>query len=72
MRSGVLVPFPFPWEDVLEDCDWDCGGILYDEARIVVLRVACVVSADGGGGRLARMEEAGRKEARQRKHSPVP
>lgn len=30
------------------------------------------VGALGGGGSEARMEEAGRREARQRKHSPVP
>ena len=41
-------------------------------AATVVLRWRFVVSADGGGGRLARIEAAGRTEARQRKHSPVP
>ena len=37
----------------------------------VVLRVAFVVSAEGGKGRWVR-EEAERMCARQRKHSPVP
>ena len=40
-------------------------------AAIVVLRVIFVVSAEGGGGRCARL--VGEKRcARQRKHSPVP
>lgn len=39
----------------------DCGG-----GASVVLRVRCVVSAEGGGGRDVRVE------ARHRKHSPLP
>ena len=39
---------------------------------IVVLRVMCVVSAEGGGGSEERSGKAGRGVARQRKHSPVP
>ncbi len=39
---------------------------------MVVLRTACVVSAEGGGGRFVGMEAGVRMEARQRKHSPVP
>ncbi len=39
---------------------------------MVVLRPIEEVSAEGGGGRLERMCEEGRMEARQRKHSPVP
>lgn len=38
----------------------------------MVLRTACVVSAEGGGGRLVGIEDGVRIEARQRKHSPVP
>lgn len=34
----------------------------------VVLRVRCVVSADGGGG----SDRVVNREARQRKHSPLP
>lgn len=40
------------------------------EPEIVVLRWECVVSAEGGGGRFICAAE--RKEARHRKHSPVP
>lgn len=39
---------------------------------MVVVRCACVVSADGGGGRFCMMAEGLRIAARQRKHSPVP
>ncbi len=41
---------------------------------MVVLRKSRVADsrAEGGGGRNERMEEAGRMEERQRKHSPVP
>lgn len=43
-----------------------------EKAPMVVLRVMWVVSALGGGGRDERSGRAGRGEARQRKHSPVP
>ncbi len=42
---------------------------------MVVLRPMDSVSVDGaegGGGRFERREVEGRREARQRKHSPVP
>ena len=46
---------------------------IFGRAAIVVLRCCrFVVSALGGGGRDARIEDMGRTEARQRKHSPVP
>jgi hypothetical protein len=38
----------------------------------VVLRCRFVVSALGGGGRLASSAAAGSSVARHRKHSPVP
>jgi hypothetical protein len=77
--EGVLVPeelalkWPFPllggksWLPLLLRWSTDERGLLR-----VVLRTAWVVSAEGGGGRFARKEEAGRVVARQRKHSPVP
>lgn len=37
-----------------------------------MVRTACVVSAEGGGGRFVGIELAVRMDARQRKHSPVP
>jgi len=49
------------------------GGVDEEEpeAEMVVWRCACVVSAEGGGGRW--LVFAGEKTlARQRKHSPVP
>lgn len=49
--------------DAADVVDWDVLGV--GEA-IVVDRVRLVVSADGGGGREAA------REARQRKHSPLP
>jgi hypothetical protein len=38
----------------------------------VVIRCACVVSAEGGRGRLVRSGSEGSTVARQRKHSPLP
>ena len=52
--------------------------VLDDEAdvglAIVVLRKSRVADsgAEGGGGRDERMEDMGRIDERQRKHSPVP
>ena len=49
---------------------------MVEGALRVVLRWRCVVSALGGGGRRFMAVErdgfVGRREARQRKHSPVP
>lgn len=42
------------------------------EAMVVLRAREEVVGALGGGGREARREKVGRREARQRKHSPVP
>lgn len=73
IRSGVLVPVP----------PLNPGGLSAPSEKllfglpIVVLRVAWVVSAEGGGGRDAiegsgACKDADMVEARQRKHSPVP
>lgn len=52
--------------------DCACGFGKEDRVglRIVVARVRCVVSSEGGGGSEARTESM--MEARHRKHSPLP
>lgn len=72
MRSGVLAPLR------LADVPLAALRLIREAAElccdmpIVVLRCMCVVSSDGGGGREERSGRAGRRKARQRKHSPVP
>ena len=68
IRSGVLVPLllAFP------DAGGDSVSLGLTDASVVIL-VACVVSADGGGG--SSIARSGSEEsicARQRKHSPLP
>lgn len=46
--------------------------LVFESPDIVVMRCACVVSSDGGGGSEDRSGSAGKRKARQRKHSPVP
>ena len=66
IRSGVLVPLRLAW--------FEFGGlnVLGFVEPIVVIRVAFVVSADGGGGRFERSGKDGSTCARHRKHSPLP
>ena len=69
--SGVLVPVP-PAEGGLRLLPFE-NELLGEPS--VVLRVACVVSAEGGGGSEAN-DGSGpcevRRDDRQRKHSPLP
>jgi hypothetical protein len=53
-------------------CRWLGEVAVVGEAMVVLRAREEVVGALGGGGREARREEVGRREARQRKHSPVP
>lgn len=73
--SGVLDPFvlflPFAAEAGSNETR-EADEEVFDMALMVVLRVMFVVSAEGGGGRDERSGKAGRRDARQRKHSPVP
>ena len=48
------------------------GVVVFVGLAIVVLRWRCVVSVLGGGGRWESRGVWLRREARQRKHSPVP
>lgn len=70
--SGVLVPLLLPLPDDGGDnapCDLAlCFGI-----ASVVARLACVVSAEGGGGKFARRSGIDERTCeRQRKHSRLP
>lgn len=73
MCEGVLVP---PLREALSS--GDVSGLLSSGlggARKVVVRCIWVVSAEGGGGSEARLKRerfVERRDARQRKHSPVP
>lgn len=56
---------------------WCCDGLREEEGDVGLTIVVLLPSeadsgAEGGEGRDARIEEAGRMEERQRKHSPVP
>lgn len=64
IRSGVLVP----GRDVTSK---GMAEAVLGEPR-VVMRVACVVSALGGGGREASVGSEEMTAERQRKHSPLP
>lgn len=55
----------------LEDEGWKVR--LFGLARVVLRGRLGIVGAEGGGGReKERSDVLGRREARQRKHSPVP
>jgi hypothetical protein len=68
MLSGVAVPLLL----VCSDGGGDSVSGFAADAEIVVMRVAWVVSADGGGGRFIRSGIDFSTCARQRKHSPLP
>lgn len=71
MLDPFVLLFPFAAEAGFNEAR-DADEDVFDMAPMVVLRVMFVVSAEGGGGRDERSGKAGRRKARQRKHSPVP
>ena len=66
--SGVLVPLLLVWPEAGGDKALDFGLAV----AMVVILVAFVVSAKGGGGRLAMSGNEVRTCAVHRKHSPLP